>query len=188
MPAEQWLIGEQVWLRPIELRDAVELSRASHLEEETAFTGARIPASVLSYEHWIAGLDEREHVFAICRPEEDTCIGTASLRAIDRENGTGNTGMGFLWPSDRGRGLGRDVKRLLLDYAFETLGLHALSCTVNAVNVRSARAVERQGYRLAGRLTAAAQGTGGTFGDVLVYDLLREDWLAARDGLTTGGS
>lgn len=181
MPAEITLTGERVWLRPIEARDAIELSRASHLEEETAFTGARIPASVMSYEHWIAGLDERAHVFAICRPGEDICIGPASVRQIDRKNGTAETGMGFIWPSDRGRGLGHDVKRLLLDYAFETLDLHALSCTVDATNIRSARAVERQGYHLAGRLTAAVQGYGGTFCDQLVYDILRDEWLARRE-------
>lgn len=183
MPAEITLIGERVWLRPIEPRDAMDLSRASHLEEETVFTGARVPASVMSYEHWIAELDQHAHVFAICRSGDDTCIGPASVRRVDTENGTAETGMGFLWPSDRGRGLGHDVKRLLLDYAFETLGLHVLSCTVDATNIRSARAVERQGYRLAGRLTAAVQGYGGTFCDQLVYDLLRDEWLARRDAL-----
>jgi [ribosomal protein S5]-alanine N-acetyltransferase len=174
------LVGERIWLRPIAPRDADALSRASHLEEEVGFTGARVPMSVLSFERWIASLGEHEFVFAICRIGEETCIGTASIRRIDRINGTGETGMGLLSVEDRGRGLGGEVKALLLGFAFEDLGLHVLSCTIAAVNVRSARAVERQGYRFAGKLTAAIQGYGGTFCDQLVYDLTRDEWLARR--------
>lgn len=181
MPAELSLFGERLWLRPIAAQDVVELSRASHLETETSFTGARIPLSEMSFEHWLESLGASEHVFAICRMGQETCIGTASLRHIDMENGIAETGMGFLWPKDRGRGWGHEVKRLLLDYAFDVLGLHAVSCTIASVNIRSARAVERQGYRYAGRLTAAAQGQGGQFCDQLVYDLTREEWMARRE-------
>lgn len=181
MPADLSLRGERVWLRPIEIGDAVELASASHTEEETAFTGGRIPLSVMSFERWIEGLGEREHVFAICRMNEDRCIGTASLRAIDIANGTAETGMGLLHAADRGHGLGPEVKRLLLDYAFNVLGLHVLSCTISSVNKRSARAVERQGYRYAGKLTGVSSASGGRFCDQLVYDLTKEEWAATRD-------
>jgi RimJ/RimL family protein N-acetyltransferase len=172
------LVGERIWLRPITREDAEALAMASHLEEEVAFTGARVPLSALSFEQWISTLGETEFVFAICWAGEETCIGTASLRCIDRVNGTGETGMGFFSVADRGRGLGTETKELLLRFAFEDVGLHAVSCTISAVNVRSARAVERQGYRFAGKLTARIQGYGGAFCDQLVYDLTREEWQA----------
>lgn len=178
MPAELSLRGERIWLRPIEIGDAVALARASHAEAETRFTGGRIPLSVLSFRRWIEGLGEREHVFAICRANEDACIGTVSLRAIDMANGTAETGIGLLDAADRGKGLGAEAKRLLLDYGFTVLGLHVLSCTISSVNTRSTRAVERQGYRYAGRLTAAVMTTGGRVCDQLVYDLTREEWEA----------
>lgn len=182
MPAELSLRGERIWLRPIEIGDAVALAQASHKEAETAFTGGRIPLSVLSFRRWIEGLDDREHVFALCREGDDACIGTVSLRAIDMANGTAETGIGLLDARDRGQGLGYEAKRILLDYAFDVLGLHAVSCTINAINTRSARAVEKQGYRYAGRLTAAVQIPGGGFCDQLVYDMTREEWNAHRDG------
>lgn len=178
MPAELSLRGNGVWLRPIEPRDAMLLSRASHHEREIAMTGARIPLSSFSFEAWISGLDTREHVFAICRAGDDTCIGTTSLRNIDMHHGTAETGIGLLASDDRGRGLGREAKRLLLDYAFRILGLHVVSCTIASYNARSIRAVERQGYRYAGRLTAALPGPGGTFCDQLVYDLTRDEWMS----------
>ena len=182
MPADLSLRGERLWLRPIEIGDAVALARASHREEETVFRGGRIPLSVVSFRRWIEGLGAREHVFAICRDGEDACIGTVSLRAIDMANGTAETGIGLLYAEDRGHGLGYEAKRLLLDYAFDVLGLHAVSCTISSVNIRSARAVERQGYRYAGKLTAAEMTMtgGGRICDQLVYDMTREEWEARK--------
>lgn len=176
MPAELSLQGARIWLRPVALRDAAELSRASHKETEPALVGPRVPLSTVSFERWIERLGTDEHVFTICRRGEDSCIGTVSLRRIDMDNGTAETGIGLLSPADRGMGLGREAKGLLLDYAFRVLGLHAVSCTISAWNTRSARAVERQGYRYAGRTRATTIGPGGEIGDTLVYDLLRREW------------
>lgn len=183
MPAELSLQGERVWLRPMEIGDAVALARSSHQEEETAYTGARVPVSVMAFRRWIEDLDELAHVFAICRTGEDACIGIVSVRAIDMVNGTAETGIGLFHPEDRGKGLGYEAKRLLLDYAFDVLGLHAVSCTIASVNTRSIRAVERQGYRYAGRLTSAVMTTGGRVCDDLVYDMTREEWEAQRQSV-----
>jgi RimJ/RimL family protein N-acetyltransferase len=180
MPAELSMQGKRVWLRPIEIHDAEALAPASHRERETAFTGGRIPLSVLSFERWIAGLGEDEHVFAICRHGAEHCIGTVSLRRIDMENATAETGIGLLDAADRGHGLGTEAKALLLSYAFDLLGLHAVSCTIASVNARSIRAVERQGYRYAGRLTGAVTTLDGQPCDQVVYDLTREEWKALQ--------
>lgn len=173
--------GKRVWLRPIAIGDAVALSRASHRERETAYTGGRIPLSVVSFERWIEGLGDGEHVFAICRQGEDECIGTVSLRRIDMGNGTAETGIGLLDAADRGQGLGSEAKGLLLAYAFEVPGLHAVSCTVASFNTRSIRAVERQGYRYAGKLTGAVTTLDGQLRDQHVYDMTRAEWLVRRD-------
>lgn len=174
------LHGERVYLRPIRIEDAMSLAEASHLEDETGLhEDGRVPMSVLSFESWIRGLGENEIVFAVCVHGDDTCIGTVSIRNIDRMHGTAETGSGLLRREDRGRGLGTEAKRLALAYAFQTLGLHALSSTVFEGNIRSARALEKQGYRLAGRLTANVLAAGGVIGDTLVFDITREDWERA---------
>jgi RimJ/RimL family protein N-acetyltransferase len=53
----------------------------------------------------------------------------------------------------RGRGLGAEVTRLLLDYAFTALGLHSAMLTVAEFNLAGRRAYER-----AGAASAAAGG------------------------------
>lgn len=171
------LKGAHVYLRRIRRDDAVRMAEASHLEGETGYhEDGRFPMSVLSFQSWIDRLGESEIVFVVCRNGSDACIGTVSIRHIDRKNGTAETGSGMLFAEDRGHGLGTEAKRLLLEYAFVHLGLHVLSSTVYEGNLRSARALEKQGYRLAGRLTANVLGEGGVIGNTLVFDITRDDW------------
>lgn len=177
-------IGERVYLRLLERDDARELAVASHLEPETVYrAGGRVPASVIAFEAWPRKLDGThtpEHiVFAICRRDDDRFLGTVRLGHLDWINRTAETGTGLISAADRGQGIGTEAKHLLLEYAFVDLGLHALNSMVYEHNARSVGALRKQGYRLAGRLTADEQ-RGGEFHDTLVFDLTRDDWERAR--------
>lgn len=175
------LEGERVSLRAVRREDAPRLAEASQLEDETGMhEDGRVPMSILSFEAWIDSLDKSERVFAVYRRGDDSCIGTVTIRNIDPHHGTAETGSGLLHSADRGHGLGSEAKGLLLEYAFATLGLHVLSATVYSGNVRSARALEKQGYRYAGRLTANVIGAGGVIGDTLMFDITRDDWERRR--------
>lgn len=176
-------VGRRVYLRPIEERDAKALARSSAQESDTAFADAgRVPVSVMAFQHWIRQMNEdisgRELTFSICRIGDDACIGTVTLRHIDRVHRTAETGSGLLVAADREQGLGTEAKHLVLRFAFETLGLHAISSSVYSGNARSIAALRKQGYRLAGRLTADVH-RDGQFQDTLLFDLLRHEWEAA---------
>ncbi|HEV2128096.1 MAG TPA: GNAT family N-acetyltransferase [Thermomicrobiales bacterium] len=175
-------IGERVWLRPLELADARAIALAGHVETERV--SRRVPTSVIAFERWVRGFATDGApdaiAFAVCWHGDDTCIGTVRLGQIDWVNRTAETGSGLLSAEDRGRGIGTEAKHLLLEYAFVDLGLHALNAMVYEGNTRSAAALEKQGYRLAGRLTADVQ-RDGAFRDTLVFDLTREDWERARE-------
>jgi len=175
--------SERLYLRLLEPGDAVALSRASHLEPEVEFSDdGRVPTSILAFVHLIEQMDghdiPRQLVFAICRNGDDACIGTTSIRDIDWVHRTGETGTGLLTAEDRGQGLGTEAKHMLLRYAFEVLGLHAIRSMVFSGNARSAAALGKQGYRYAGRLTAFIQ-KGGAYQDEFAFDVLRSDWQTA---------
>jgi RimJ/RimL family protein N-acetyltransferase len=179
-------VGSRVYLRPLEPADARDLAIASHIERETAHRASgRVPASAIAFEASIRKLAgthvPAELLFAICRRDDDRFLGTVRLGRIDWVNRTAETGTGLLAAEDRGKGIGTEAKHLLLDHAFLDLGLHALHAIVYAGNARSAAALARQGYRLAGRLTADLQ-RGGGFEDTLVFDITRADWERARAG------
>ena len=119
-------------------------------------------------------------MWAICRNDEQEAIGTASIRHIDLQHRTAETGMGLLYESDRGHGFGQEVKSLVLDFAFEVMGIHTLMCTIDSRNERSQRSVERSGYTKAGSLTANIPIGLGQYADTLIYQLLAADWRAKR--------
>jgi RimJ/RimL family protein N-acetyltransferase len=69
----------------------------------------------------------------------------------------------------------------LLEYAFERLGLHMIWSWVKERNPRSQAALRKQGYRDAGVLHWIGYGPNG-FEDARMFDLLADEWRAARDG------
>lgn len=182
----QVAVGERVYLRRIEESDAGVLSRSWTEETEVEFyEDGRVPTSELAFEHWLRPLSAdaipHEMMFAICLNSDDQCIGTITLRHIDLLNGIAETGSGLFDADHRGKGIGTEAKHLLLRFAFEVLGLHAISSSVFTGNTRSAAALRKQGYRLAGRLTADVHRR-GQYMDTLIFDLLRPDWEAvSRD-------
>ncbi|MDP8907685.1 MAG: GNAT family N-acetyltransferase [Chloroflexota bacterium] len=177
-------VGARVYLRPLEVADAPRFAEAGARETESGHD-YRLPVSELAFVHWITAMSRtrppREITFAVCEQETDRPLGGVTIRHLDWVNRTGETGSGLLAAADRGKGLGTEAKHLLLDYCFNDLGLQAVSASVSALNPRSAAALRKQGYRLAGRLTGDTF-KNGAWQDALIFDLLREEWLAAREG------
>ena len=177
------LIGERVYLRPLEVADGETLARYETEEPETFMYRGRQPHSPLAFEAWIGEVYKAHppgHVeFAVCLRADDRLIGNMGIGDLDWVDRTGETGS-FLGPDFRNSGLGTEGKHLLLEYCFERLQLHAIMSTVFEANTRSAAALVKQGYRPAGRLRRHDV-KGGVYRDLLVFDLLRDDWLAARE-------
>lgn len=177
------MADERVYLRPLEVADADVLAGYSAEEPDTFMYRGRQPQSPLEFAAWLKDLykDTPPSLveFAVCRRADDRLIGQMGIGDLDWVNRTGETGS-FLGGPYRNAGLGTEAKHLLLEYGFERLQLHAIMSTVFEVNGRSSAALAKQGYRPAGRLRRFDV-KDGVFRDLLVYDLLRDDWLAARE-------
>ncbi|MGH2535031.1 MAG: GNAT family N-acetyltransferase [Thermomicrobiales bacterium] len=177
------LVGERVYLRPLDPSDAEEMARGAATEPETFFDRGRFPASAIAYEHMIRDVNAKPHppteiFFAVCLKEDDRLIGGVNVDHIDWIDRTGETGSGFL-PEFRGQGYGTEAKFLLLEYCFDHLHFHALRSHVFEPNIRSAAALRKQGYRPAGRLKWEGV-KNGIYQDTLVFDVLRDEYLEAR--------
>jgi RimJ/RimL family protein N-acetyltransferase len=177
------MVGERIYLRAEEPEDAELMARYSAQETETFFD-RRFPSSQIAHERNIREAAENtlpEHIhFAVCLKEDDRYIGTVELMDIDYINRTAETGSWLGDPEYRGKGYGPEAKYLLLEYAFDTLQLHVIVSWVWEPNTRSAAAVQRQGYRPAGRFIAD-DNQRGVWKDALIFDILRDEWLAARE-------
>lgn len=177
------LVGERVYLRALEVADAETLAGFSAVEPDTFMYRGRQPQSPLEFAVWLKGAYKESPPafveFGVCLRADDRLIGQMGLGDLDWVNRTGETGS-FLGGPFRNVGLGTEGKHLLIEYGFERLHLHAIGSTVFETNTRSAAALGKQGYRPAGRLRWNDV-KDGVYRDLLVFDLLRDDWLAARE-------
>jgi RimJ/RimL family protein N-acetyltransferase len=107
-------------------------------------------------------------------------IGETGLYSIDWIARTAESGSWLYCAADRGKGYGTEAKLLLLEYAFERLGLNMIWAWVKERNARSQAALRKQGYRDAGRFTWSGYGPDG-FGNARMFDLLATEWRSARD-------
>ncbi|MFM7718756.1 MAG: GNAT family N-acetyltransferase [Actinomycetota bacterium] len=78
-----------------------------------------------------------------------------------------------------GRGIVTASCRVLLDEAFDRLGLHRVCIRAGVANVRSRAVAERLGFVEEGVLRGEGSGTGGYY-DLVVYGMLEDEWRARR--------
>lgn len=185
------LAGDRVYLRPLEPDDANAFAEFEAQETDTTiFSGGRIPHSPIALRNLLSGafktMPPDTVTFAICLKEDDTLIGHLGVTGIDWVHRHGET-FSHLKPGGeyRGKGYGTEAKHLLLEYAFEHIGLHVLTSWVFQQNERSAGALTKQGYKPAGRLMADGIKS-GIYYDDLVFNILKDDWIEARDAWREG--
>ena len=114
--------------------------------------------------------------FSIVELESQELAGEALLWGIDTHNRKAHLGISLL-PAFRGRGLARDVIRVLCEYGFAVRGLQRLQVETVADNTAMITAATGAGFRIEGTLRSSAW-VYGTFLDTVVLGLLAEEWTA----------
>lgn len=177
------VVGPRVYLRLMDTGDARSLADESVTETETWHSEhGRMPTSAMAFEHWLKECEKHQPPelinFTICLRENDKVIGGTAIRDLDWINRNGETGIGIFIPEYRGAGFGTEAKHLSLKYGFEVLGLHSIKSDIFELNTRSAAAIQKQGYKLAGRIEADVC-RNGVYYDSLLFDILRPEWEEA---------
>ncbi len=174
------MVGERVYLRALEIEDGETLARYAAEESDTFMYRGRQPQSPIEFEIWLKDAYKANPPpyveFAVCLRADDRLIGNMGVGDLDWVNRTGETGS-YLFAPFRNQGYGSEAKHLLLEYAFDRLGLHSLQSRVYFTNTRSAAALRKQGYRDAGRSTWEEPAHGGMI-NAAFFDLLASEWRA----------
>jgi RimJ/RimL family protein N-acetyltransferase len=108
-------------------------------------------------------------------------IGFTTFSALDGDNGSVMFHITIGERDAWGRGLGTEATQLMLQHAFERLGLHRVGLAVFSYNTRAIRAYEKAGFRIEGRLREAIQRQGEFF-DEIQMGILAGEWFAAQYG------
>ncbi|HEY7331577.1 MAG TPA: GNAT family protein [Candidatus Limnocylindria bacterium] len=183
VPERPLLSGDRVWLRPLEERDMPAYVAAINDTEVGGIAGYGWPQSVGQATAWLTrvmeGWGRDGFFFAVCELGDDRFVGTTWLKELNLMHG--NAELAICMDRDHiGAGWGSEAQRVLLAFAFRTVGLARVYLTTSAEdNARAIRSYEKVGFQVEGRMRSAYRGAVGLH-DALLMSILREEWEAAN--------
>ena len=127
--------------------------------------------------------DPRTYTWAV--EYDGHCIGSAGLR-IDPDQHCANYTVGLFVGALRGRGLGREVTRLVLAWAFDVLGVHRVELQALASNSRAISCYLACGFRQEG-VRREAQLYPDGWKDFILMGILRAEHTARIPPDLAGG-
>jgi RimJ/RimL family protein N-acetyltransferase len=174
------LAGSQVTLRQLRASDAPSLCALLTTEEVSRFISPP-PTTVDGFERFIAWtLRQRQAgtyaCFAVTLDSTDTAIGIFQLREL--ESGFGTAEWGFAIGSAYwGSGVFQEGAELMVNFAFDVVGVHRLEARAAVKNGRGNGALRKMGAMQEGLLRKSFQ-KNGEYLDQALWTILKEDWSA----------
>lgn len=115
--------------------------------------------------------------------EAGEVVGTTSLGEAVLAHERVHLGWTLCHPRVWGSVVNPETKYLLLRHCFDDLGFGRVKIQTDAINTRSAAAIERLGATREGTLRRHSRREDGTFRDTLVFSVTATDWPRVRDSL-----
>ncbi|OFV93022.1 MAG: hypothetical protein A3G76_13650 [Acidobacteria bacterium RIFCSPLOWO2_12_FULL_65_11] len=176
------LRGERVTLRQLRTSDAASLFAMLSTEEVARFISPP-PTTVEGFERFIAWtLRQRSGgtyaCFAVTVQGYDTAIGIFQIRELEPGFGTAEWGFAIgsgFW----GTGVFQEGATLMVNFAFETVGVHRLEARAAVKNGRGNGALRKMGAVQEGLLRRSFL-RNGEYLDQNLWTILDEDWLLAK--------
>jgi RimJ/RimL family protein N-acetyltransferase len=173
------LSGNRITLRQLRESDAPSLFAMLTAEEVSRFISPP-PSTVEGFERFIAWTLRMRSAgtyacFAVTVGDSDTAIGIFQLREL--EPGFGTAEWGFAIGSEYwGTGVFTEGAELLVEFAFETVGVHRLEARAAVKNGRGNGALRKIGAVQEGVLRRSFL-RNGEYLDQVLWSILDEDWF-----------
>jgi [ribosomal protein S5]-alanine N-acetyltransferase len=168
-------------LRPLEPSDLDQLYEFRNDEEVTRLlAGFSTGYSRADLAAWLEAHRGRadEVLWAIATAADNRCIGHVGLYRIDHRVRKAEFAILIGDRAEHGKGIGREVSRAVLEYAFQQLNLHKVSLSVLVTNERALRLYAGLGFRRDG-LIRHDQFRDGRYVDLYQMSLLEDEWRDA---------
>jgi ribosomal-protein-alanine N-acetyltransferase len=176
------LAGEGLTLRELQLSDAPALLALLTTEEVTRFISPP-PTTIEGFERFIqwAGRERaasRYLCFAVVPHGYGTAVGLFQVRQLDPTFGTAEWGFAIgsaFW----GSGLFTKAASLVVEFAFENVGVHRLEARAAVQNGRGNGALRKIGAVQEGILRKSFL-RGGKYLDQALWAIIVEDWYRSK--------
>jgi len=174
--------GDRVYLSHFERADAPLMARwLSDLEVTTHQGAIGQVFGIEDEEEWIERVrrDRYNPTFSIIVRDGGRIIGSTGLKDVDPRRGTAELGICIGEKDEWGKGYGAEATRLLVDFGFTLLSLHAIHLKHWEFNGRAHRSYLKAGFKDVGRLRSRLE-IGAKRYDELYMDITREDFGPSR--------
>lgn len=158
------IVGEEIDLLPYTIERCHEFWKDYVADYDMTHEEYNYDEDKVNQYYQIKVLDENRKFFAISR--KGKTIGEIQLKGIDFKDKHGTMGIVLSNNNHKNKGYGTEAERLLINYAFESLGLKCIYADTILRNKRSQHILEKLGF------TKIADD------NVLIYyELKVEEWL-----------
>jgi diamine N-acetyltransferase len=173
--------AQDVYLAPLSADDAPTLHAWINERAEVLRSSSYRPVAYPQHLAWMAGITGRTDatIFSIRRIVGDDLVGTCQLHSISAVDRCAELQIRLGAIAERGKGLGTQAVRLLLDYGFLDLNLQRIYLHVMATNLPAIRVYEKTGFLREGLLRRAAY-VDGAYVDLAFMAILRDEYDAVR--------
>lgn len=178
------LIGETIMLREYRPEDFADI-RTWVNDADTSkylssrFWAAQTTADTQDFLDHMLRSSHNAYNFVIADKADESYIGQLDMYRLDWKLRCGELGMVIGKAENRGRRVGQEALRLMLEFAFLTLGMERVELEVDMGNERAIRCYEKAGFVREG-VKRHAYYRDGAFYDLGMYSALRDEWLSAH--------
>lgn len=145
------LKGTKVTLRPL-IESDFDYYFKWHLDNEIRFQTLMHPYPVTErqekawFEKVITDITNKRLIFSVICEENQEIVGYFQLTEINFINRNAKLGIVIAEKNYQGKGLGKEIMQLGLDYGFKYLGLYKISLEVLATNEKAIKLYKKMGF------------------------------------------
>lgn len=149
--------------------------RWMNIEKVRLYFGHSVPVSLSEIEHMFTESSMEKIQFEIWHKTDHLPIGMAKISGIHWIRRKCSIGALIGEKRYRGKGLGKEVTQLLINYIFGELNLNKVAAIVYSPNIASQKVVETLGFQLEARIGDAGY-FNGQYCEDLYYVFYQKDW------------
>lgn len=179
-----FLVGDQTYLRSLATEDVDSLLKWSNDIEIKKYFDSPKPHNREQIEIMLKGAGN-QILLGIVAKAEDRLIGYTQLSNINYIDSNAMYAVLIGEKDYWGHGLGTEITRLMVDYAFNILNLNKVWLNVNAPNAGAVRAYEKAGFTREG-VKREDKYFDGRFHDTIFMGVLKKEWKRKRPRRSPG--
>jgi RimJ/RimL family protein N-acetyltransferase len=173
----KFLEGSRIYLRPIKKEDLKTLSEWINDKEIRSITGEVYPMTEKEFEEFYEKAQKTEDSiwFVIVDKEKDLVIGETGFLRIFNPWRTADFSIIIGKKEYWGKGIGKEVANLMLEYGFNSLNFHRLAIGVVVFNERGLKFWESIGFKKEG-IQRDGYFYNGKYSDFIMMSLLEDEY------------